>query len=183
MVINQYLLWLYQSCRCVYIHLTVQSTCIQQLNWNHRNHRRNMAAVVYCCGITYTLLLQCSWTITKPAVLDEVFLPYNSILSPNRHFNVSSCLSSQLKFVHTVDLFQNILKGKHLDNQLLEFFFLFRWQSKQNQWKEREENGFSEAPWYHRIYSKYWCVVCLCLLFESGVVEVEREAVAQNCKH
>lgn len=156
-MINQYLLLLYQGSRCVYIHLTVQSTCIQQLNCVGITEE-TMAAVVYCHGIIYTLLLQSSWTVTKPAVFDEVFLPYNSILRPNRHFKVSSCSSSQLQFAYTVDLFQNMLKCKHLDSELLEFFFLFRWQSKQNQWKEREENGFSEAPWYHRIYSKYWCV-------------------------
>lgn len=135
-----------------------------------RNCQETMGAVVYCYGVIYTFHMQSSWMITKPAALDEVFLPYNLILRPNRYFNVSSC-SSQLQFAHNVDFFQNMLKGKHLT--VTWFFFLFRWQSKQKQWKEREEDGFSEAPWYHRIYSKCWCVVCSCLLFESGVVEVE----------
>lgn len=137
-MINQYLLLLYQGSRCVYIHLTVQSTCIQQLNCVGITEE-TMAAVVYCHGIIYTLLLQSSWTVTKPAVFDEVFLPYNSILRPNRHFKVSSCSSSQLQFAYTVDLFQNMLKCKHLDSELLDFFFsLDDNQNKTNEKKEKK---------------------------------------------
>lgn len=130
-----------------------------------RNRRRNMAAVVYCCGITYTLFLQGSWIITKPAVLDEVFLPYNSILTPNRHLNVSSCLSSQLQFVPTVDIFQNMMKGKHLDSQLLNFFFSL--DDNQNKTNEKKEKKMvSQKPHgtiEYTVSIGVWCV-CACFL-------------------
>lgn len=52
MVINQYLLWLYQGSIYVYIHLAVQSTCMQKLNCVGITEE-TMGAVVYCCGIIY----------------------------------------------------------------------------------------------------------------------------------
>lgn len=52
---------------------------------------------------------------------------------------MSSCSSSQLQFAYTVDLFQNMLKCKHLDSELLDFFFsLDDNQNKTNEKKEKK---------------------------------------------
>lgn len=76
-------------------------------------------------------------------------------------FNVSSCSSSQLRFAHTVDLFQNMLKGKHLDSQLLEFCFCSL-DGNQNKTNEKKEKKMvSQRPHgtiEYTVSTGVWCV-------------------------
>lgn len=76
-------------------------------------------------------------------------------------FNVSSCSSSQLQLAHTVDLFQNMLKGKHLDSQLLEFCFCSL-DGNQNKTNEKKEKKMvSQRPHgtiEYTVSTGVWCV-------------------------
>lgn len=61
-------------------------------------------------------------------------------------FDVCSCSCSQLQFAHPVDLFQNMLIGKHLERQLLEYFF-FSLDDNQNKTNEKKEKKMvSQKP-------------------------------------
>lgn len=74
---------------------------------------------------------------------------------------MSSCSSSQLQFAYTVDLFQNMLKGKHLDSQLLEFCFCSL-DGNQNKTNEKKEKKMvSQRPHgtiEYTVSTGVWCV-------------------------
>lgn len=74
-----------------------------------------------------------------------------------------------------------MLIGKHLESQLLEFFF-FSLDDNQNKTNEKKEKKMvSQKPHGTIEYTvSIGVLLCSCLLFESGLIEVEREPVAQN---
>jgi len=191
-VLNQ-CLWSYRCSISAYIHLLVSTSALiaaqhtkylcptAELCRNRREkHGSCYVLIRYHVCITLVEFLE---FLLNLLYLMKFCLPCNAILRPNSYFWCVLFLFTAAICTSCGPL------SKHVDRQTSWkpitsiIFFLFRWQSKQNQWEEREKNGFSETPWYHRIYCKYWCVPCSCLLFGSGVVEVEKESVAQNWKH